>query len=853
MMRVTAGRLAQVPYSTLFSYNLILHNVFAASPERTAIICEASTTDKAAVGHSSVHTYGELQEDVLSCAAEYLAVRALHHRHDSGSPLELVSKSKKEEPRNSRWPSEAAVWMQQPRPSNVQSIFAASSSPTASASPRFSCDVLPDDGRYNAALLCSPSYEFVVGLLALWAINMMAVPVCHSHHYETEMSYTIQHSRSRLLVAEERLMKAKLPMQDGGYEKLLVNMDEIERESTTTGLHSTSKIVSQGAASTSSSSPKHNTFEIESVFNLSQRVQRYREQRDAAARKQAESVALVVEEILDVEEPNQKIETSDDVLARLELEKVRAAQREEERNVDDAIRQFREQNSKVLPPVEKAPRSDVSAASAAWSVSSQGLTFDDTKLETLHPFFRTRFLQLQQQQQQRQQACSSSGAGEEIKGTFLPCVHDDALMIYTSGTTARPKGVVHTHQSVSQQVAVLLDAWRWTQEDRILNVLPLHHVHGLVNILLCALAANACCVFTPFDDATRIVKRLAAGDLTLFMGVPTIYSKLIDAVETKLTPIEKTGWRNSVSTCVRLMVCGSAALPIPTLQRFYAISGHTLLERYGMTEVGMALSQRYLPLSMRQPGTVGEPLAGVETLLVPVPVEEETEGGEKGEQEKNKGNEREEEEAVYHLGLRGPALFDRYWANPQATKDAVLTLPHSPSSSTTAQLKQQQQQTTASSEGERFFDTGDTVGVSMRRIARPGNSDDDRKPQQQALPFYRILGRTSVDILKCRGYKLSALEIEAALLLDASLVHEVAVLGSEHPTLGEQIVAVVKPAEQWNDTRDEEGLRKKLKAAALKVLTPYKCPTKYVFVWDGIPRNAMGKVNKKQLKKTLQL
>ena len=258
-----------------------------------------------------------------------------------------------------------------------------------------------------------------------------------------------------------------------------------------------------------------------------------------------------------------------------------------------------------------------------------------------------------------------------------------------------------------------------------------------------------------------------------------------------------------------------------------------------MTEVGMALSQKYLPLVMRQPGTVGEPLPGVEVLLTPVPVAAAEDGQEQASNTSTAASKAENDEVVYHLGLRGPALFDRYWANPQATKESVVT-----------ETKVNKNKNTT-----RYFDTGDTVGVSLRRLTSSSSArkaSPNSVQDEAATPFYRILGRTSVDILKCRGYKLSALEIEAALLLDATLIDEIAVVGSEHPSLGEQIVAVVKPAGSWTEAQ-ESDLVEKLKVAAKGVLAPYKCPTKYVMAWEGIPRNAMGKVNKKSMKKTFQL
>jgi len=178
-------------------------------------------------------------------------------------------------------------------------------------------------------------------------------------------------------------------------------------------------------------------------------------------------------------------------------------------------------------------------------------------------------------------------------------------------------------------------------------VLPLHHVHGIVNVLTCALWAGARCDMAPQFDAERVWERIAAGDLTLFMAVPTVYGKLIGAWEA--APPERRGaWSAGCAPPrLRLMVSGSAALPVQTLERWREITGHVLLERYGMTEIGMALSN---PLQgERRPGFVGSPLPGVEVRLVddagePVPP------GTPGE-----------------IEVRGPGVFLEYWRRPEAT------------------------------------------------------------------------------------------------------------------------------------------------------------------------------------------
>src|ERR1039458_5568932 len=174
--------------------------------------------------------------------------------------------------------------------------------------------------------------------------------------------------------------------------------------------------------------------------------------------------------------------------------------------------------------------------------------------------------------------------------TELPDVASErrAMILYTSGTTNRPKGVVTTHANIAAQIMCLVEAWEWSADDRILLCLPLHHVHGIVNVVACALWSGATCEALPRFDASAVWERIAGSALTLFMAVPTIYVKLIAAWDA--APPERRAILSQACAKLRLMVSGSAALPVSTLERWKEISGHTLLERYGMTEIGMALS-----------------------------------------------------------------------------------------------------------------------------------------------------------------------------------------------------------------------------------------------------------------------
>ncbi|HEX6145657.1 MAG TPA: AMP-binding protein, partial [Acidimicrobiia bacterium] len=163
-----------------------------------------------------------------------------------------------------------------------------------------------------------------------------------------------------------------------------------------------------------------------------------------------------------------------------------------------------------------------------------------------------------------------------------------AMILFTSGTTGRPKGVVTTHANIEAQIRSLVEAWEWSVEDRILLTLPLHHIHGIVNVIGCALWSGARCDILPGFDAAEVLTRLAGGDLTLYMAVPTVYHRLIAMLD-QASDEEREGVREGADR-LRLMVSGSAALPIPVLERWRQLTGHTLLERYGMTEIGMGLS-----------------------------------------------------------------------------------------------------------------------------------------------------------------------------------------------------------------------------------------------------------------------
>jgi malonyl-CoA/methylmalonyl-CoA synthetase len=351
----------------------------------------------------------------------------------------------------------------------------------------------------------------------------------------------------------------------------------------------------------------------------------------------------------------------------------------------------------------------------------------------------------------------------------LPAISGErrAMILYTSGTTSRPKGVVTTHSNIAAQISTLVDAWEWSADDRILLCLPLHHVHGIINIVSCALWAGAICEMLPRFDASMVWERLASGDLTLFMAVPTIYVKLI--AEWEASSPERRRRLSQGAARLRLMVSGSAALPVSTLQRWKEITGHTLLERYGMTEIGMALSNAYR--GERIPGSVGKPLPGVEVRLADESGHEVV-AGTPGE-----------------IEVRGPNVFLEYWDKPDATRDVFR---------------------------DGWFRTGDMAVVEHG--------------------VYRILGRTSIDILKTGGHKVSALEVEE-VLREHPAIAECAVVGVPDPEWGERVAAALV-------LRNGGALKlEELRGWAKERLAAHKVPSRLLTL-KALPRNAMGKVTK---------
>ena len=332
-----------------------------------------------------------------------------------------------------------------------------------------------------------------------------------------------------------------------------------------------------------------------------------------------------------------------------------------------------------------------------------------------------------------------------------------ALVIYTSGTTGPPKGVLISRRAIAADIDALAQAWQWTPDDTLVHGLPLFHVHGLVLGLLGSLRVGNRFVHTgrPTPEA------YAAAHGSLYFGVPTVWSRIVGDVDAALA-----------LSSARLLVSGSAGLPVPVFDELVRLTGHAPVERYGSTESLITLST--LADGERRPGWVGLPLAGISSRLV----------DDAGAEVAHDG------ETIGRLEVRGPTLFDGYQNLPEATAEVFAA--------------------------DGWYRTGDVAVVDGGGM-------------------HRIVGRESVDLIKSGGYRIGAGEIETVLLAHAG-VAEVAVVGIPDEDLGQRIVAFVVGDAEPTELID----------FVAQQLSAHKRPRE-VRVVDDLPRNAMGKVMKKEL------
>ncbi|OIJ90977.1 acyl-CoA synthetase [Streptomyces colonosanans] len=317
----------------------------------------------------------------------------------------------------------------------------------------------------------------------------------------------------------------------------------------------------------------------------------------------------------------------------------------------------------------------------------------------------------------------------DVHGTgVLPEGHtgegDPALIVYTSGTTGPPKGAVIPRRAVAATLDALADAWQWTADDVLVHGLPLFHVHGLVLGVLGPLRRGGSVRHLGRFSTDGVARELGEGATMLF-GVPTMYHRIAEAL-----PADPELAKALAGA--RLLVSGSAALPVHDHERIAAATGRRVIERYGMTETLMNTSVR--ADEEPRPGTVGVPLPGVELRLV---------------EDDDSPITADDGETVGEIQVRGPNLFTGYLNRPDATAGAFTA--------------------------DGWFRTGD---MAVR----------------EADGYVRIVGRKATDLIKSGGYKIGAGEIENALLEHPG-VREAAVTGEPDDDLGERIVAWVVPVD----------------------------------------------------------
>lgn len=297
------------------------------------------------------------------------------------------------------------------------------------------------------------------------------------------------------------------------------------------------------------------------------------------------------------------------------------------------------------------------------------------------------------------------------------------LVLYTSGTTGAPKGAILTRRNAAFDLDALADAWAWTEADTITHALPLFHVHGLVLGLFGALRRGGALAWLERFAPERVAAALKEAPSSVLFAVPTMYHRLIEAAEDE--PRVREGL-----AAARLLISGSAGLPVREHRRIEALTGRGVLERYGLTETLINTAVR-ADLGPR-PGSVGPALDGIELALV---------------DDARQVVDARDDATIAEVRVRGPNVFAGYLDRPEATA-AVL-------------------------DAEGWFYTGDLATQS------PDGA-------------IRIVGRRATDLIKTGGFKVGAGEVEAALLEHAA-VREAAVVGVPDDDLGERIVAYVVP------------------------------------------------------------
>lgn len=366
-----------------------------------------------------------------------------------------------------------------------------------------------------------------------------------------------------------------------------------------------------------------------------------------------------------------------------------------------------------------------------------------------------------------QGSLSAALDGLTLDDSSVPAVarsaDDLAAILYTSGTTGRSKGAMLSHGNLATSSVILVDYWGWQDDDVLLHALPIFHVHGLFIALHCAMLKATPMIFLPGFDAEAVLAELPRA--TVMMGVPTFYTRLL----------AQDGLNAEVCAHMRLFISGSAPLTSQTFEAFEARTGHRILERYGMSETMMNISNPLV--GERVAGTVGFALPGVQVRIA-AETGELVPAGEVGV-----------------IEVKGPNVFKGYWQMPEKTAEEFRD--------------------------DGFFITGDQA--MMDETGRVS-----------------IVGREK-DMVISGGYNVYPKEVEV-LLDEMPQVRESAVIGVPHPDFGEGVVAVVVPQSTDVTVADTDS-------ALDGRIARFKQP-KRVINLPELPRNAMGKVQKNQLRES---
>jgi malonyl-CoA/methylmalonyl-CoA synthetase len=352
---------------------------------------------------------------------------------------------------------------------------------------------------------------------------------------------------------------------------------------------------------------------------------------------------------------------------------------------------------------------------------------------------------------------------------------DLAAILYTSGTTGRSKGAMLSHGNLASNARVLHSYWGWRPDDVLLHMLPIFHVHGLFVASHGALLAGARMIWLPRLDIEQALRYLP--ESTVMMGVPTYYVRLL----------ADPRFDRQACTRMRVFISGSAPLLTETFTAFQERTGHTILERYGMSETVMLTSNPYDPVEGRRlGGTVGKPLPGVEVRVV------------------NDAGKLLPPGEIGNIQVRGPNVFSGYWRMPEKTREEFTA--------------------------DGWFKTGDV-----------GRWGGEANGHPVPVDYLSIVGR-SKDLIISGGFNVYPKEIES-VIDDMPDVEESAVIGVPHPDFGEAVVAVVVP--RPGTQLDPKAMQNALKDR----IANFKVP-KHIHVVEQLPRNTMGKVQKNVLRET---